>query len=60
MEAAMSRVLLALLLGGSAAGWFYFMLDKRSIQRQAPNLVASLLGGLFVFIIIYSLTGSLF
>lgn len=56
----MSRLLLSLLLGASVAGWFYFKLDKHSIQRQAPNLVASLLGGLFVFIVVYSVSGRLF
>ena len=56
----MSRFLLALLLGGSAAAWFYLKLDKHSLERKMPNLAAAAGGGLFVFIIVFSLSGRFF
>ena len=55
----MSHALLALLVGGSAAGFFYFKLSQRSLERTKPNLLGALFGGVIVFIIVYTLVGKL-
>ncbi len=51
----MSVFLLDLLLGGSFGAWVYFKLDKRSIGRTGPNLMAAGLVTLFTIIVVYSI-----